>query len=363
VQRLSASDDAFLSVPMNTAYARRAIKEKKLHVAKPKIAAPTRPAPTAALRSKQAADLRSKLAAAMRRKMAAAALNRPLPAYVAPVALGFTSYRDSRIGIYAIDPSKRWLYRGKVGIAGRMSRLDQHRGEVLISSSLSEWAGLKPGDKIRIRTVKGMRSLKIADTVNDISWPLGSVYMNISQYRYLFGRYTVNQYAVQNGHIDQSKIKDLRPLHTFSGGVLIKRIRHQIDATRKNILAMRLLVVIAALVAISGIFATSVFARRREWGVLRAMGMKSRRLFLALGIEILLILLIGSIAGMIVGVATYEGPILSFMSSQGFPLGSEIVIGPILATAGAAILAGVLAVLIPAILVTRIRLTDALSYE
>ena len=35
---------------------------------------------------------------------------------------------------------------------------------------------------------------------------------------------------------------------------------------------MRILTLIAALVAVGGIIATSVFARRREWAVLRAMG-------------------------------------------------------------------------------------------
>ena len=64
---------------------------------------------------------------------------------------------------------------------------------------------------------------------------------------------------------------------------------------------MRVLTLLAALVAVGGIIATSVFARRREWAVLRAMGMQQRRPFAALALETLLVMAIGGICGAIGG--------------------------------------------------------------
>ena len=49
------------------------------------------------------------------------------------------------------------------------------------------------------------------------------------------------------------------------------------EKSTQGLLAMRVLTLLAALVAVGGIIATSVFARRREWAVLRAMGMRQRR--------------------------------------------------------------------------------------
>ena len=56
---------------------------------------------------------------------------------------------------------------------------------------------------------------------------------------------------------------------------------------------MRVLTLLAALVAVGGIITTSVFARRREWAVLRAMGMRSGGLLAALALETLLVMVLG----------------------------------------------------------------------
>ena len=208
-----------------------------------------------------------------------------------------------------------------------------------------------------------MRSTKISSVVDDMSWPMGTVYLDITRHRKLFGDAAVNSLIVKPEKVDREALKTLRPLHTYSGADLVQRIEGQMDKTRQNMLAMRWMIILAALVALAGILATSVLARRREWGVLRAIGTGHGRLLAALAIEISVILLIGAVIGAIGGVIVFEGPIHAFLTNQGFSIGREIVARPLLTTGAIAIAVGLLAVMLSAMLVARTKLTEALSYE
>ncbi|MBK5230518.1 MAG: ABC transporter permease, partial [Thermoleophilia bacterium] len=193
--------------------------------------------------------------------------------------------------------------------------------------------------------------------------PMGTVYFDITRHRRLFGREALNAMIVKPAKVDREALKKMRPLHTYSGSELVARITGQMDKERGNILAMRWMIVLAALIAVGGILATSVLARRREWGVLRAVGMGRARLLLALAIEIALILMLGATIGAIGGIITFEGPIVSFMDHQGFTIGREIVLLPLVGTAALAIAVGLVAVTVSALMVSRTKLTEALSYE
>jgi putative ABC transport system permease protein len=356
VQRIAASGDLFTTVPVRLAYLRKGLEEKRpeLHVER------VTPQP-----GMTAADLRR----AQRRAVARARaelLHRPLPDYAAPFVMGFTGYRGQRIGVMALDARRTWPFRRRPGDTvnrNSASLLRAHRDQAVISSQLAAWTGLKAGDSIRLRTADGMRSTKITAVVDDMSWPMGTVYFDIKRHRKLFGGDAVNALIVKPGKVDRAALKNLRPLHTYSGADLVARIKGQMDKVRQNMLAMRWMIVLAALVALAGILATSVLARRREWGVLRAVGLGRGRLLAALAIEIVAILVIGAAIGAIGGVITFEGPIVAFMDNQGFTIGREVIVLPLIATAALAIAVGVVAVMISAFFVSRAKLTDALAYE
>jgi putative ABC transport system permease protein len=356
VQRIAASSDLFTTVPVRLDYLRRGLKEKD---SKPKVK------PVAVTPGMTPADV----ARAQRKAVAEARedwANRPLPEYADPFSMGFATYRGQRIGVMGLDSRRTFPFkRQKNDEANHDSAglLRAHRDQAVISQELASWTDLKVGDKIRLRTPEGMRSTKISSVVDDMSWPMGTVYFDIKRHRELFGRDAVNALIVKPGKVDRAALKDLRPLHTYSGADLARRITGQINKTRSNMLAMRWMIVLAAMVALTGILATAVLARRREWAVLRAVGISRGRLLFALAIEIAVILVIGAVIGAIGGVISYEGPILAFLENQGFPLGREIVAGPLLVTAVSAIGVGLIAVMLSALLVVRAKLTDALSYE
>lgn len=356
VQRIAASSDLFTTVPVRLDYLRKGVDEKRPKIEVAKVT--PRPGMTAA----QLRHAQKRAIIAAREK----ALDRPLPSYADPFVMGFSTYKGQRIGVMGLDSKRTWPFkRQRDDAANRNSAslLRANRNQAVISSQLASWTGLGPGDKIRLQTAEGTRSTKISSVVDDMSWPMGTVYFDIKRHRQLFGDNAVNALIVKAGHVDRGALKNLRPLHTYSGADLVQRITGQMDKTRKNMLAMRWMIVIAALVALAGILSTSVLARRREWGVLRAVGMGRAGLLAALAVEIAAILLIGAAIGAVGGIIAFEGPIVAFMDSQGFSIGREVIAGPLLITAASAIAVGFIAVMLSALIVSRAKLTDALSYE
>jgi hypothetical protein len=357
VQRIVAGDDLFSSVPVAPEYIRKATIEKPLKV---KVKAP-RPVPG------QPPPDPAKLKREAVRKARKREHNRPLPSWSSPFVTGFTPYRGQLVSLIALDSRRTWPFVRKQGDQSRKqiaSRLRGNRTHVVISKQLAAWSGLKEGDKIDLPTPEGMRASQVAAVIDDMTWPLGSVYFDITRYRRLFDDDAINVLLVRDrGYVDHDGIADMRPLHTYSGAQLRERIKGQMDKQRQNMLAMRWMIVLAALVAVGGILATSVLARRREWGVLRAAGLGKARLYLALAIEIAVILLLGSLIGVVGGIVSFRGPINSFMNSQGFTIGHEIVLMPLIGTAGTAIGVGFVAVSLSAVAVARTKLTEALSYE
>lgn len=356
VQRIAASSDLFTTVPVRLDYLRRGLKEPshKLKVA-PVVPRPGM-TPADVARAQRRAVLRARAAEA----------RRPLPKYADPFVMGFSTYRGQKIGVMAIDSRRTWPFQRQPGDEvnrNSASLLRAHRDQAVISKELAAWTGLKAGDSIRLRTAHGVRSTKISSVLDDMSWPMGTVYFDIRRHRQLYGRDAVNALIVKPGKVDRAALGDLRPLHTYSGADLVHRITSQMDRTRSNMLAMRWMIVLAALIALTGILATAVLSRRREWAVLRAVGMGRTKLLAALAVEIGVILVIGAVVGAVGGVIVFEGPIIAFLGNRGFTIGREIVAAPLLVTGLAAIAVGLIAVMLSAIMVVRAKLTDALTYE
>lgn len=355
VQRIMANDDMFPGVPMRVDYARKPLDEPK-----PKRK-PVKVTPMPGQTPAELARQRTAQLAAQR----ARELRRPLPKWASGSVIDFPAYGDRRVAMIAADPDAgRWVFQGKIGVAQASPTLRKHPNGIVITSQLAAWSNLDTGNRMKLATKDGIKSFRVAGVVEDLGWPVGSIYVHLDSYQRHFSDRIVSQITVKPGdHIRRDELKDMSPVHTIDGAEFDRRVHTQVNMTRENILAMRLLAVIASLIAIAGIFATSVFARRREWGVLRAMGMSNVGLIRALVLEIALVLGIGLICGVAGGLAFYELPIRMFMESQGLPITGELVFWPIVGTAGIAISVGMAAVLLPAILVARSKLTDALAYE
>jgi putative ABC transport system permease protein len=124
--------------------------------------------------------------------------------------------------------------------------------------------------------------------------------------------------------------------------------------------ALLSLAVIVSLFGIANTLALSIYERRRELGMLRAVGMSRRQVRRLIRYESVITALIGAILGMVIGMI-FAALMSVPLKSQGFvisyPVGQLIFI---LVIAG---LAGVVAAIAPARRAARLDVLEALAYE
>jgi putative ABC transport system permease protein len=316
-QELLAADDAFSSVPVTSRFARRALRD-------------------------------------------------PARTLARPVVFAFIPYEGRKIELRGIVPRTRGgLFRdSEFGLPRQMPVLRAHPRDVLISRVMSAGLGIEVGDSIELDTPAGPRRFEVRGEVEDFAWPSGTIYMDIGRYRDLYRTGAISVLAVdRRSRVDGDALKRLDPLHTVTGAEFSDRIESQMDQSTRGLVAMRVLTLLAALVAVGGIITTSVFARRREWAVLRAMGMRGGGLFAALALETLLVMAIGGLCGAAGGIVSFKGPGMGFLESQGYVIDGSIPIAMIAAITVGAVSIGSLLAALPAWLTARAPLADALSYE
>jgi putative ABC transport system permease protein len=117
---------------------------------------------------------------------------------------------------------------------------------------------------------------------------------------------------------------------------------------------------VISLFGIANTLALSIHERRRELGMLRAIGMSRRQVRTMIRYEAVITALIGAILGIVLGVifaALISQPLKDEGFTLSYPIGSLAVL---LVLAG---LAGVLAAIPPARRASRLNVLDSLQYE
>ncbi|MDX6534973.1 MAG: putative transport system permease protein [Gaiellales bacterium] len=118
--------------------------------------------------------------------------------------------------------------------------------------------------------------------------------------------------------------------------------------------------VVISLFGIVNTLALSVFERTREIGMLRAVGMTRRQLRRVVRYESVITAVIGGILGIVVGL-TFGWILSKGLEDQGIVF--SIPYGLLIAVVGAAIIAGILAAILPARRASRLNVLEAQQYE
>ena len=124
--------------------------------------------------------------------------------------------------------------------------------------------------------------------------------------------------------------------------------------------AMLGLSVIVSLFGIVNTLALAVFERTRELGTLRAVGMTRRQVRRMMRHESIIVALIGAVLGMTVGLLL-AALVTHALSGEGLEF--SIPAGTLVAFLIVAIVAGMLAAILPARRASRLNVLQALQYE
>jgi putative ABC transport system permease protein len=243
--------------------------------------------------------------------------------------------------------------------------------QVIVDKSLAGDEGLEVGDRVRFLTQIGKRpDLEVVGEFEDKAELLGGAIVT--------QKLMASQFDQSDDFLDFIKLAAGADAEDVQGALVkamdrefpVVEVRNQQELKENQeeqinqllglIYALLALAVIVSLFGIANTLALSIHERRRELGMLRAIGMSRRQVRTMIRYEAVITALIGAILGMVIGLV-FAALIAQPLKDEGFtlsyPVGQLIVL---LVFAG---FAGVLAAIGPARRASRLDVLESLQYE
>lgn len=241
---------------------------------------------------------------------------------------------------------------------------------VLVSQNFAKRHNVSVGQTIEIPGQRGNIPLTVVGTVRDYSWSRGTIFIDRARYARLFGDELVDichVYAKPNAPAAHDSIRK------FAGGrgfivtdkeTLRKFVSELIN--RVYLLAYMQQIVVGAVAALGVVTALliSVLQRKRELGLLLALGATPGQVLRSVLAEAILMGLFGTALGILIGLPM-EWYILRvvMMEESGFVFDVVVPWREALGIAAAALFTATIAGLIPALHAVRTRIPDAIQWE
>jgi putative ABC transport system permease protein len=240
---------------------------------------------------------------------------------------------------------------------------------VVLTQNLGKSLDVKVGDQLRMQTPDGPQQAAVLALVPYFSTVIGTVGMDLDQMRAWFDRpaATTLQIAAAPGVDPKRLIQDVRvvvpaPDHVYDGGTALAGLEAPLRQSMFIANAVWIIVVLVAAVALLNTLTLSVLERRREIGVLRAMG-SSRRFTLGMVLtEAVGIGFVGGILGLLFGLtdqwlySLVSGDIMNFnVDFRPSPMALVFTVG--------AIAMSLLGSLPPARRAARLNIIEAVSIQ
>ena len=264
--------------------------------------------------------------------------------------------------------------------ADRPADLDKFRGlagrdAVVVSDNFARKHNVRPGDTITLPGPNGPVRLAVADAIPDYSWNRGSLFIDRATYARLFqddlvdvchvfladhgnspagraGRDAVKAFAA-----DRGLIRFDRPaVRAFFAGL--------IDRAYKLAYLQQIVVGIVAALGVVTALLISVLQRKRELGLLLAVGATPGQVVRSVLAEAALMGVFGTALGVLIGVPL-EWYVLRviLLEESGFVFDVIFPWRPAGLIAAGAVGTATLAGLLPALHAVRTRIVDAIAYE
>jgi putative ABC transport system permease protein len=252
-----------------------------------------------------------------------------------------------------------------------LNRLRELAGEnaVLVSDNFAVRHRIGPGDTLSLPGTKGQVTLKVVGTVRDYSWSRGTIFIDRAVYAQLFQDQLVDVCHVFTKSSDTIAAR----LNTFASdkGLTVQdrpTVRKFLAGLIDRVYAIAYLQqVIVGIVASLGVVTSlliSVLQRKRELGLLLAVGATPAQVLRSVLWEAALMGFFGTILGILMGLPL-EWYILKvvLVEESGFVFDVVIPWRQAFSISAGAILLATLAGLFPALHAIRTRIPDAILYE
>jgi putative ABC transport system permease protein len=242
----------------------------------------------------------------------------------------------------------------------------------VISRLFARQYRLNVGDRLTLPTPTGDKDLRVADIVDYFSVDAGLVAISLNDLEQWFSRdgasYCEVMLAADANHTEVraalDRIAKDAPLtvHVFTGSEVVAATGSAIEQAGALAAALQWVVALVAALALLNTLMLAVVERRRELGILRALGASRRFIGRVILADALGVGLVGGLVGMVLGLTLQYistavlGHVMALSVPFAFaPLAAAMAVGAVLiALAGA---------LPPARAASRLKIVEAIGYE
>lgn len=239
----------------------------------------------------------------------------PGVAHSVPVRFQLVPFRDTRIFLMGLG-MEGYRPMAKLTVLGAprdqvLRRLMDGRS-CIASENFCDLYDVSQGDRVELLGVDGPFELEIVATFRDYSWPRGSLMVDLRVFREGLGDDLLDEVSVQfdDGADPETVTRDIearygpgRALVTTPAAELREAARELLD----DFFSISYAQVFAALsVAFLGVFNAvwiSIVLRRRELGLLRAVGATRRQVVASIVLQAAALGVVGSVLGLVGGIA------------------------------------------------------------
>ncbi|MFD0000518.1 FtsX-like permease family protein [Nocardia sp. NPDC127526] len=281
--------------------------------------------------------------------------------------LAFASFGGTKALVYGVEPDSN--YAMSHGLDTQTQRRLLAGEGVVLSRDLARTLGVSAGDELAVQTPSGEQRTRVLDTVSYFSALTGTASISLTLMRDWFDRpgATTLQVDAAPG-TDPSEllaaVREVVPpeIHVYSGPAALDGVG---KAMQQGLVLSRIMLVIVALIAAMALLNTLTLAlleRRRELGILRAVG-SSRRFALRMVLaEAAAIGVVGAGLGVAFGLTNQF--LYSLLATDLMGIDVTFRPGPLLAVFSAGALAlSLLGAIPPALRAARLNIVDAVSAE
>ncbi|MFN8215395.1 MAG: FtsX-like permease family protein [Solirubrobacterales bacterium] len=243
--------------------------------------------------------------------------------------------------------------------------------QALLSDEFASDQGLSVGDTVRVLTQTGARpSFEVAGTFDSKLGLFGSIVITQAALAREAAQ-TQDQidFVVTEPGTDQAKLQTLLtagvealfPVAEVLNQQELKEDREsQVGQLVTLFYALLALAIVISVLGVINTLALSIYERRRELGMVRAIGMSRRQVRTMIRYESVITALIGAILGMALGIV-FATLIAQPLKDEGFTLSYPI--GSLIAILLLAAIVGVIAAILPARRAARLNVLESLQYE
>ena len=242
--------------------------------------------------------------------------------------------------------------------------------DVLVSENFARRHNVKVGDSISLPGPNGPVKLHVIGTVVDYSWSRGTVFMDRTRYAELFGDDLIDMCHVfvkknhAGGATEVEKYAAAKGLFVTDRDALRRFLSELIGRIYLLAYLQQIMVGVVAALGVVTALLISVLQRKRELGLLLAVGATPAQVMRSVLAEAVLMGIFGTALGIMIGLPMewYTLKVV-LVEESGFVFDVVIPWKQALGIAAASIGTATLAGLLPAFNAVRTRIPDAIQWE